>query len=128
MLNTTALFWKAMAAMDSGIVNTTWKYSQGRRCCCCASSQRAFANDWHFVQWRLRHELNEMRVWPQRSHFSTCPPRAAVRQHSMARMTRRCANRKAVRLAKGRAVTSEDVGHFQAGLCHGSYFDWMERR
>ena len=51
-----------MAAMDSGIVNTTWKYSQGRRCCCCASSQRAFANDWHFVQWRLRHELNEMRV------------------------------------------------------------------
>ena len=52
---------------------------------------RARDNDWHFGQWRSRQLLNAMRWWPQASHCSTCPPSAAVRQRSMALITRSCA-------------------------------------
>jgi hypothetical protein len=39
---------------------------------------------------RLRQLLYQMRVCAQRSHCSTCPPRAAVRHCSIAVITRRC--------------------------------------
>ena len=51
----------------------------------------ARASDWHVGQWRLRHELYQTRWCPHRSHCSTWPPRAAVRQASIAVMTRRSA-------------------------------------
>jgi hypothetical protein len=40
-----------------GSVNTTWKYSTGRRSRWRAAIQRTRAFAWHFGQWRLRHEL-----------------------------------------------------------------------
>ena len=51
----------------------------------------ARARDWHWGQCRFRHELYQTRVWPHRSHCSTCPPRAAVRHCSIACITRRWA-------------------------------------
>ena len=56
-----------------------------------ASIHAARASDWHVGQWRLRHELYQTRWCPHRSHCSTWPPRAAVRQASIAVMTRRSA-------------------------------------
>src|SRR5262249_35584611 len=36
---------------------------------------------------RLRHELSAIRLWPQSSQRSTCPPRAAERHCSIADIT-----------------------------------------
>ena len=53
-----------------------------------ASHSRAAA-PWHFGQWRLEQLLYEMAMCPQAlfSQRATWPPRAAVRQFSMALMT-----------------------------------------
>ena len=45
-----------------------------------------------------RHELNEMASWPQRSQRSQSPPKAAVRQRSMACNIFRCGHRSQDRL------------------------------
>jgi hypothetical protein len=54
---TTALFWKAITAIASGTVKTTWKYSVSRSSVWRAASQRARARAWHFGQCRFAHEL-----------------------------------------------------------------------
>ena len=41
-------------------------------------------------QWRLRHELYAIRLWPQSSQRSTCPPSAAERHFSIADITWSC--------------------------------------
>ena len=58
-----------------------------------------------------------MRTSPQSAHRSTWPPSAAVRQASMAPMTRRCPlDRVAACVgAIGGAVAAEDVRHLERG-------------
>jgi hypothetical protein len=51
------LFWKAMAAIGAGSVNTTWKKGTGNSSACRSASHCARAAPWHFGQCRLRHEL-----------------------------------------------------------------------
>src|ERR1700688_908734 len=76
-----------MSPIGAGSVNTTWKYGTGSRSASRAASQCFAAAPWHFGQCRLRQLLYE--IWV-RAHFSqraTCPPRAAVRQCSIADIT-----------------------------------------
>ena len=56
------LFWYASAAMGSGSVKTTWKYSiEGRSSARWRASHCARGSDWHFGQQRWRHESQAMR-------------------------------------------------------------------
>lgn len=68
-------FCNATGPIAFGSVNTTWKYSTGRR-----------SAAWHFGQLRFRHELYATRWCPHPSHASTCPPSAAVRHRAIARI------------------------------------------
>jgi len=52
-----------------------------------AASQSFAAAPWHFGQCRLRQELYEIWLWAHVSQRATCPPRAAVRQLSIADIT-----------------------------------------
>jgi hypothetical protein len=54
---TTDLFCSAIAATVSGIVNTTWKYSQSRSSAVRCSIHAARASDWHLGQCRFAQEL-----------------------------------------------------------------------
>src|SRR6266576_2087220 len=76
-----------MSAMAAGSVNTTWKYCTGSRSASRAASQSFAAAPWHFGQCRLRQELYEIWVCGQSSQRATWPPRAAVRQLSIADIT-----------------------------------------
>src|SRR6202171_6391799 len=76
-----------MAAMAAGSVNTTWKYGTGSRSASRAASQSFAAAPWHFGQCRLRQELYEIWLCAQSSQRATWPPRAAVRQFSIADIT-----------------------------------------
>src|SRR5450755_4498740 len=73
--------------MAAGRVNTTWKYGTGSRSASRAASQSFAAAPWHFGQCRLRQELYEIWVSAHFSQRATCPPRAAVRQLSIADIT-----------------------------------------
>src|SRR5664280_1809993 len=76
-----------MSAMAAGSVNTTWKYGTGNRSASRAASQSFAAAPWHFGQCRLRQELYEIWVCAHSSQRATWPPRAAVRQLSIADIT-----------------------------------------
>src|SRR5882757_8392623 len=76
-----------MSAMAAGRVNTTWKYGTGSRSASRAASQSFAAAPWHFGQCRLRQELYEIWLCAHSSQRATCPPRAAVRQLSIADIT-----------------------------------------
>src|SRR6202051_7756 len=76
-----------MSAIGPGSVNTTWKYGTGSRSASRAASQSFAAAPWHFGQCRLRQELYEIRLCVHFSQRATCPPRAAVRQLSIADIT-----------------------------------------
>ena len=52
-----AHFGNAIAAIASGSVKTTWKYSTGRRSAWRSSSHCARTSDWHLGQCRLRQLL-----------------------------------------------------------------------
>src|SRR5277367_3030638 len=73
--------------MAAGRVNTTWKYGTGNRSASRAASQSFAAAPWHFGQCRLRQELYEIWLCAQSSQRATWPPRAAVRQLSIADIT-----------------------------------------
>src|SRR6266702_1091895 len=73
--------------MAAGSVNTTWKYGTGNSSASRSASHSFAAAPWHFGQCRLRQELYAMCVCAHFSQRATCPPRAAVRQLSMADMT-----------------------------------------
>src|SRR3954470_17609393 len=76
-----------MSAMAAGTVNTTWKYGTGSRSASRAASHSFAAGPWHFGQCRLRQELYEIWLCAHSSQRATCPPRAAVRQLSIADIT-----------------------------------------
>src|SRR5450432_1823878 len=76
-----------MSAMAAGTVNTTWKYGTGSRSASRAASHSFAAAPWHFGQCRLRQELYEIWLCAHSSQRATCPPRAAVRQLSIADIT-----------------------------------------
>src|SRR6266478_6202525 len=76
-----------MSAMAAGRVNTTWKYGTGSRSASRAASQSFAAAPWHFGQCRLRQELYEIWLCAHFSQRATWPPRAAVRQFSIADIT-----------------------------------------
>src|SRR5882724_3029443 len=73
--------------MAAGSVNTTWKYGTGSRSASRAASHSFATAPWHFGQCRLRQLLYEICVCAHFSQRATCPPRAAVRQLSMADIT-----------------------------------------
>src|ERR1700756_1982976 len=74
-----------------GTVKTTGKKLGLGRSSRCASSHRLRACAWHFGQLLDRQELYEMGAsYGQSSHLSLCPPRAAVRQRSIARYAFSC--------------------------------------
>src|SRR5213078_2454565 len=73
--------------MAAGRVNTTWKYGTGNRSASRAASQSFAAAPWHFGQCRLRQLLYEIWVCAHVSQRAICPPRAAVRQLSIADIT-----------------------------------------
>src|ERR1700716_3027705 len=73
-----------MSPIGAGSVNTTWKYGTGSRSASREASQSFAAAPWHFGQCRLRHLLYEIWVGEDFSQRATCPPRAAVRQLSIA--------------------------------------------
>src|SRR5450432_3611023 len=76
-----------MSAMAAGTVNTTWKYGTGSRSASRAASHSFAAAPWHFGQCRLRQELYEIWLCAHSSQRATWPPRAAVRQLSIADIT-----------------------------------------
>src|SRR3984957_14596635 len=76
-----------MSAIGPGSVNTTWKYGTGSRSASRAASQSFAAVPWHFGQCRLRQLLYEIWVCAHFSQRATCPPRAALRQLSIADIT-----------------------------------------
>src|SRR6476661_8626673 len=76
-----------MSPIDAGSVNTTWKYGTGSRSASRAASQSFAAAPWHFGQCRLRQELYEIWLCAHSSQRATWPPRAAVRQFSIADIT-----------------------------------------
>src|SRR5712664_3971165 len=76
-----------MLAIGAGSVNTTWKYGTGNRSASRVASQSFAAAPWHFGQWRLRQLLYEIWLWAHSSQRATWPPRAAVRQFSIADIT-----------------------------------------
>src|SRR5271154_2508758 len=76
-----------ISAMAAGSVNTTWKYGTGSRSASRAASQSFAAAPWHFGQCRLRQELYAIWLYAHFSQRATCPPRAAVRQLSIADIT-----------------------------------------
>src|ERR1700694_1203666 len=73
-----------MSPIGAGSVNTTWKYGTGSRSASREASQSFAAAPWHFGQCRLRQLLYEIWVCAHFSQRATCPPRAAVRQLSIA--------------------------------------------
>src|SRR5450631_3821661 len=79
-----------MSAMAAGTVNTTWKYGTGSRSASRAASHSFAAAPWHFGQWRLRQLLYEIWLWAHSTQRATWPPRAAVRQLSIADITFSC--------------------------------------
>src|SRR5450755_4807979 len=79
-----------MLLIDAGSVNTTWKYGTGSRSASRAASHSFAAAPWHFGQWRLRQLLYEIWLWAHSSQRATWPPRAAVRQLSIADITFSC--------------------------------------
>src|SRR6266851_3866239 len=79
-----------MSAIRAGRLNTTWKYGTGSRSASRAASHSFAAAPWHFGQCRLRQLLYEIWVWAQSSQRATWPPRAAVRQLSIADITFSC--------------------------------------
>jgi hypothetical protein len=76
-----------MSPIDAGSVNTTWKYGTGSRSASRAASQSFAGAPWHFGPCRLRQLLYEIWVCAHFSQRETCPPRAAVRQLSIADIT-----------------------------------------
>src|SRR3982074_1759092 len=76
-----------MSAMAAGRVNTTWKYGTGSRSASRTASHSFAAAPWHFGQCRLRQELYELWLCAHSAQRATCPPRAAVRQLSIADIT-----------------------------------------
>src|SRR6266700_5737393 len=76
-----------MSPIGAGNVNTTWKYGTGSRSASRAASQSFAMAPWHFGQCRLRQELYEIWVCAHFSQRATWPPRAAVRQFSIADIT-----------------------------------------
>src|ERR1700738_2489765 len=76
-----------MSAIGPGSVNTTWKYGTGSRSASRAASHSFAASPWHFGQCRLRQELYDIWLCAQLSQRATWPPRAAVRQPSIADIT-----------------------------------------
>src|ERR1700736_1587026 len=76
-----------MSPIGAGSVNTTWKYGTGSRSASREASQSFAAAPWHFGQCRLRQELYEIWRWAHFSQRATWPPRAAVRQFSIADIT-----------------------------------------
>src|SRR6201997_5569800 len=81
-----------MSRSSLGSVYTTWKYGTGNSSASRSVSHRRDAAPWHFGQCRLPQELYEISVWPHAvfSQRATCPPSAAVRQRSIARITFNC--------------------------------------
>src|SRR5260370_34775648 len=76
-----------MLAILAGSVNTTWKYGTGSNSASRAASHSFAAAPWHFGQCRLRQLLYEIWLWAHSSQRATWPPRAAVRQLSIADIT-----------------------------------------
>src|SRR3984893_3173897 len=76
-----------MSPIGAGSVNTTWKYGTGSRSASREASQSFAAAPWHFGQCRLRQLLYEIWVCAHFSQRATWPPRAAVRQLSIADIT-----------------------------------------
>src|SRR5256885_2443670 len=76
-----------MSRRAAGSVNTTWKYGTGNSSASRSASHSFAAAPWHFGQCRLRQLLYEICVCSHFSQRATCPPRAAVRQLSIADIT-----------------------------------------
>src|ERR1700736_5318218 len=76
-----------MSPIGAGSVNTTWKSGTGSRSVSRAASQSFAAAPWHFGQCRLRQLLYEIWLCAHCSQRATWPPRAAVRQFSIADIT-----------------------------------------
>src|SRR4030081_3441763 len=76
-----------MSPIGAGSVNTTWKYGTGSRSASREASQSFAAAPWHFGQCRLRQLLYEIWLCAHSSQRATWPPRAAVRQFSIADIT-----------------------------------------
>src|ERR1700688_789044 len=76
-----------ISAIGPGSVNTTWKYGTGSRSPSRAASHSFATAPWHFGQCRLRQLLYEIWVCAHFSQRATCPPRAALRQLSIADIT-----------------------------------------